>query len=121
MNERILVASIIVVTKTITEERNVVTITPASIKRSGVAPARPRASLYTARVATSAPVNATTGRIHSFVPKKISAIIVPTAAPLHVSRQSSKYAHQLDRTHGDGNGHRQADCSARPVHFGNSP
>ena len=61
VNERILVASIKVVTKTITDERNVVTITPASIKRSGVAPARPRASRYTASVATKAPVNASNG------------------------------------------------------------
>ncbi len=43
VNERIRVASIKTVTNTITEERNVVTITPASISRSGVAPARPRA------------------------------------------------------------------------------
>src|SRR5215470_5520617 len=40
VNERILVASIITVTKTITDDRKVVTITPASINRSGVAPAR---------------------------------------------------------------------------------
>src|SRR6185503_5012573 len=44
VNERILVASINVVTKTITDERKVVTITPASIKRSGVEPALPQAS-----------------------------------------------------------------------------
>src|SRR6185503_16481695 len=65
VNERILVASIITVTNTITEERNVVTITPASINRSGVAPVRPRASWYTANVATSAPLNARIGRVHS--------------------------------------------------------
>src|SRR5215211_4846954 len=84
VNDRILVASIITVTKTITDERKVVTITPASISRSGVAPARPRASRYTANVASSAPVNASTGRVHSIVPKKTSAIIVPTAAPFEI-------------------------------------
>src|SRR6185369_14005656 len=69
VNERILVASIMTVTNTITEERNVVTITPASINRSGVAPARPRASWYTANVATNAPLNARIGRVHSIEPK----------------------------------------------------
>jgi hypothetical protein len=44
VNERILVASINVVMNTIAEDKKVVTMTPASIKRSGVAPARPRAS-----------------------------------------------------------------------------
>src|SRR6185369_9801410 len=84
VNDRILVASIKTVTKTITDERKVVTITPASINRSGVAPARPRASWYTANVATRAPLNASTGRVHSFAPKNTSAIIVPTAAPFEM-------------------------------------
>ena len=43
VNERMRVASISVVRKTIADERKVVTIIPASISRSGVAPARPRA------------------------------------------------------------------------------
>jgi hypothetical protein len=84
VNERIRVTSIIVVTKTITDDRNVVTITPARINRSGVAPVRPRANRYTAKVATSAPANASNGLLHSFIPKKTRAIIVPTAAPFEM-------------------------------------
>jgi hypothetical protein len=45
VKERMRVASIKVVTKTMTEERNVVTMTPARINLSGDVPARPRASL----------------------------------------------------------------------------
>ena len=44
VNDLIRVASIIVVIKTIADERKVVTMTPARINLSGEAPARPRAS-----------------------------------------------------------------------------
>ena len=43
VKERMRVASIIVVIKTMADERNVVTITPARINLSGDAPVRPRA------------------------------------------------------------------------------
>jgi hypothetical protein len=45
VKERIRVASIMVVIKTMADDRKVVTITPARISFSGDVPVRPRASL----------------------------------------------------------------------------